>query len=406
MSRSAAREPSEPARRDEPGRPASQAPTLELGPEEQALKAFVAGVAERVLQPLAAAWGEREGMNWELVRALGREGLFPLLVPTAYGGALAGPFRAMTLCLVREELARRCSPAEELFAIQGLGSYPILLAGSEAQKRRYLPPLARGEQVPAFALTEPEAGSDAAALATRAERDGRGWVLSGHKRLISNAPVADLYVVFARTAPERGTRGISAFLVPRGTPGLRGSPLRTMAPHVIGELVFEECRLPPDSLLGAEHEGWRIAMATLDVFRASVGAQAVGLAQAAFDLALEHARSRVQFGQPLAEFQLIQAKLADMATELRAARLLVYAAARLADAGAARVTLESSMAKLFATEMAQHVVDQALQIHGGVGVLRGSPIERLYREVRAPRIYEGTSEIQRLIIARQLLRRA
>ena len=377
---------------------------LELSVEEQALKAFVARVGAETLRPLAEAWGERDELNRDLARALGKEGLFPLLVPTAYGGGLDGPFRSMTLCLIREELARTCPAAEELFAIQGLGSYPILLAGTEAQKAAFLPPLARGEQVPAFALTEPEAGSDAAALGTRAERDGDGWRLTGVKRFISNAPAADLYVVFAKTAPERGTKGISAFVVPRDAPGLSGTPMHTLAPHVIGELTFDGCRVPAASLLGAEHEGWRVAMGTLDVFRASVGAQAVGLAQAALDLALGHARSRVQFGQPLARFQLVQAKLADMATELRAARLLVYSAARLKDAGAARVTLESSMAKLFATEMAHRVIDQAVQIHGGLGVLRGAPIERLYREARAPRIYEGTSEIQRLIIARQLLR--
>jgi acyl-CoA dehydrogenase len=376
----------------------------ELFPDERALAASVARVGADVLRPLAEAWGDREELDRDLARALGKEGLFPLLVPAAYGGGLDGPFRAMTLCLVRETLARTCPAAEELFAIQGLGSYPILLAGTEAQKAAWLPPLARGEQLPAFALTEPEAGSDAAALATRAERDGDGWVLTGTKRFISNAPGADLYVVFAKTAPERGAKGISAFVVPRDAPGLSGRPMRTLAPHVIGELVFDRCRVPADGLLGAEHEGWRVAMGTLDVFRASVGAQAVGLAQAALDLALAHARRRVQFGQPIAQFQLVQAKLADMATEIRAARLLVYSAARLTDGGAARVTLESSMAKLFATEMAHRVIDQAVQIHGGEGVVRGTPIERLYREARAPRIYEGTSEIQRLIIARQLLR--
>jgi alkylation response protein AidB-like acyl-CoA dehydrogenase len=380
------------------------AAALELGPDERALRDHVARVGTAVLRPLAEAWGERDELNRDLARALGTEGLFPLLVPAAHGGRLEGPFRSMTLCLVREALARTCPPAEELFAIQGLGSYPILLAGTEAQKAALLPGLARGEQVPAFALTEPEAGSDAAALRTRAERDGDGWRLTGVKRFISNAPAADLYVVFATTAPERGSKGISAFVVPRDAPGLSGAPMHTLAPHAIGELTFDGCRVPAAGLLGREHEGWAIAMGTLDVFRASVGAQAVGLAQAALDLALGFARARTQFGQPLASFQLVQAKLADMATELRAARLLVYSAARLKDTGAARVTLESSMAKLFATEMAHRVVDQAVQIHGGVGVLRGSPIERLYREARAPRIYEGTSEIQRLIIARQLLR--
>ena len=377
---------------------------LWLGAEERALETAVTQAGDEIFRPIADAWGERDELNWALARALGQEGIFPLLVPTAYGGSLEGPFRSMTLCLVREALARTCPAAEELFAIQGLGSYPILLAGTEAQKRAWLPPLARGEQVPAFALTEPDAGSDAAALTTRAERDGDHWVLTGAKRFISNAPVASLYVVFAKTAPDRGTKGISAFVVPGDAPGLGGIPMHTLAPHVIGELRFDRCRVPGASLLGAEQEGWRIAMATLDVFRASVGAQAVGLAQAALDLALAHAKSRIQFGQPIAQFQTIQAKLADMATELRAARLLVHSAARLKDSGAARVTLESSMAKLYATEMAHRVVDQAVQIHGGAGVLRGSPIERLYREARAPRIYEGTSEVQRLIIARQLLK--
>ena len=362
--------------------------------------------AAETFRPLAEAWGERDDLNWELARALGREGLFPRLVPRAYGGSLEGPFRSVTLCLIREELARTCAPAEELFAIQGLGSYPILLAGTEAQKARWLPSLARGETVPAFALTEPEAGSDAAAIATRAELRGDHWTLTGAFEMKCFAPVASLYVVFARTGSAPGTKGLTAFVVPKDAPGLGGAPMHTLAPHVIGELRFDACRIPMDHRLGAEGEGWRVAMDTLDVFRASVGAQAVGLGQAALDLALAHARRRTQFGQPIAQFQVIQAKLADMATELRAARLLVYSAARLRDSGATRVTLESAMAKLFATEVAHRVVDQAVQIHGGAGVLRGSPIERLYREVRAPRIYEGTSEIQRLIIARQLLREA
>jgi acyl-CoA dehydrogenase len=377
-----------------------------LTPEEQALRAAVARAGTEVLAPLAAAWGERDELNRELAQALGREGLFPRLVPAVHGGSLVGPFRSMTLCLIREELARTCVAAEELFAIQGLGSYPILAAGTEAQRQAWLPGVARGETIPAFALTEPEAGSDAAALATRAEPDGAGWVLDGVKRFISNAPGADVTVVFARTGPGPGSRGISAFLVPRGAPGLSGTPMHTMAPHVIGELTLDRCRVGGQALLGEVGAGWRIAMGTLDVFRASVGAQAVGLAQAALDLALAHARRRVQFGEPIATFPAIQAKLADMATEIRAARLLVYSAAWLKDAGVARVTLESSMAKLYATEMASRVVDQAVQIHGGAGVLRGTPIERLYREARAPRIYEGTSEVQRLIIARHLLRDA
>ena len=287
------------------------------------------------------------------------------------------------------------------------GSYPILLAGTEAQKPRWLPSLARGETVPAFALTEPEAGSDAAALATRAELRGDHWALTGAKHFISNAPVASLYVVFARTGSGARRQGPLGLRRPEGRARPhRGADAHARPPRHRRAHASTTAASPrttgsaPRATAGA----WR--WDTLDVFRASVGAQAVGLGQAALDLALAHARRRTQFGQPIAQFQAIQAKLADMATELRAARLLVYSAARLRDAGAARVTLESAMAKLFATEVAHRVVDQAVQIHGGAGVLRGSPIERLYREVRAPRIYEGTSEIQRLIIARQLLREA
>jgi alkylation response protein AidB-like acyl-CoA dehydrogenase len=371
--------------------------------EEQVLRATIAKAGIEVFRPLADAWGERDELNWELARTLGREGVFPRLVPAIYGGSLEGPFRSVTLCIIREALARTCPAAEELFAIQGLGSYPILLAGTEAQKQCWLPSLARGDAVPAFALTEPDAGSDAAALTTRAELRGDHWVLTGAKRFISNAPAASLYVVFARTG-QAGAKGLSAFVVPGNAPGLGGRAMHTLAPHVIGELIFDDCQIPADHRLGAEGEGWRVAMATLDVFRASVGAQAVGLGQAALDLAVAHARRRTQFGQSIGQFQAVQLKLADMATELRAARLLVYSAARLRDSGAARVTMESAMAKLYATEVAYRVVDEAVQIHGGAGVLRGSPIERLYREVRAPRIYEGTSEIQRLIIARQLLK--
>ncbi len=375
-----------------------------LSPDDEALKARVAQVAETRLRPRAESWGERDELNWELAKALGDEGLFGLLFPTEYGGALSGPFRATTLCLVREELARTCVAAEELFAVQGLGGYPILLAGNDTQKRRYLPPLARGEQVPTFALTEPGAGSDPAALSTTARRDGGDYVLNGTKCFISNAPDAQTNVVFASTEPQAGRRGLSALIVERDTPGLVGRPMHTLAPHVIGELKFEDCRVPRSHLLGEEGDGWRIAMETLDLFRASVGAQALGLAQAALVLSIEYARARRQFGQPIASYQAIQFKLADMATELEAARLLVYSAAWEWDHGSKSSPAASSMAKLYATEMAGRVVDQAVQIHGGLGVLRGHPVERLYREARAPRIYEGTSEIQRLIIARELLK--
>jgi len=371
--------------------------------EDEALKVEVARIAVSRFRPLAEPWGERDELNWELARALGDEGLFGLLFPTEHGGALTGPFRAMILCLVREELARVCVAAEELFAVQGLGAYPILLAGSESQKRRYLAPLARGAEVVTFALTEPEAGSDPAAITTVARRDGDHYVVTGTKRFISNAPEGQVNVVFVATDPSAGRHGLSALIVEHGTLGLEGRPMHMLAPHVIGELHFHECRVPRANLLGAEGEGWRIAMETLDLFRPSVGAQAVGLARAALDHSIEYAQTRRQFGRPISSYQAIQFKLADMATQIEAARLLVHSAAWQWDQGI-RGTTASSMAKLYATEMAGRVIDEAVQIHGGLGVVRGHPVERLYREARAPRIYEGTSEIQRLIIARGLLR--
>ena len=378
---------------------------LDLSPEEQALRTAVAQAGAEIFQPLAEAWGEKDELNWDLARALGQEGLFPLLVPVAYGGSLEGPFRSVTLCLAREELARTCPAAEELFAIQGLGSYPILLAGSDAQKQRWLPLLARGEMVPAFALTEPEAGSDAAAVATRAERQGDQWVLTGAKRFISNAPgPASTWCSLgrARSPAPKGSRPSSSRVTPPGSPAPPCTPSPPMSSGSCDSSAAASRGSP------AWRRGCRLADRDGNARRLPrLGGRAGRRPGAGRPRPGDRPRAATyQFGQPIAQFQMIQAKLADMATELRAARLLVYSAARLKDAGAARVTLESSMAKLFATEMAQRVVDQAVQIHGGAGVLRGSPIERLYREVRAPRIYEGTSEIQRLIIARQLLRDA
>jgi len=292
-----------------------------------------------------------------------------------------------------------------MFAMQGLGSYPITLAGGEALKRRHLPRVVSGEAIAAFALTEPEAGSDVAALQTAARRDGDHYELDGVKTFISNAGLADFYVVFAKTNPDQGHKGISAFVV---EPSMSGfvveRKLELIAPHPIGVVRFERCQVPRESLLGDEGQGFKIAMQTLDVFRATVAAAAVGMARRALDEALAYSRQRVQFGRPIAEFQGIQFKLGEMATELEAARLLVYRAAWKKDQGAERVTRESAMAKLYATEMAQRVIDQAVQIHGGNGVVKGFVVERLYREIRALRIYEGTSEIQKVVIARELLK--
>ena len=338
-----------------------------------------------------------------LVRQLGNEGFLSYALPKEFGGVRAKA-QARDLCVIREELARGWVLADTMFAVQALGSYPIALFGTEEQKERYLPPFAKGTAIAAFALTEPEAGSDVAALKSRALRRDGEYVLAGNKRFISNAGIADSYVVFASTAPDLAGKGISAFVVDANNPGLViKKRIQMISPHPIGMIAFEECVIPESSLLGNQGDGLKIALVTLDLFRCTVGAAAVGLAQRALEEAVDYGRKRRQFDRPLTEFQGIQFKLAEMATELEAARLLVYQAAWAHDSCASDAKLKSSMAKLFATEAAQRIVDQALQIHGGMGVVVGSVVERLYRDVRALRIYEGTSEIQKIVIARELL---
>ena len=356
---------------------------------------------------LFSAGQERDDVEAEarrLIRELGREGFTAYTVPRGYGG-VKERVQARDLCVLREELSRGSALADTMLGMQALGSYPITLAGSEGQKSRYLPAVARGEAIAAFAVTEPEAGSDVSALQTRAIRRGKEYCLTGTKRFISNAGIADQYVVFASTDPEKKGKGISAFVLQADTPGLvLKERTRVLSPHPIGVIGFEECLVPESQLLGKEGEGLKIALGTLEVLRCTVGAAALGLAQRALEEALHYSRQRRQFGQALAGFQGIRFKLAEMATELEAARLLVYQAAWVCDQGEKELNEKSSMAKLYATEAAQRVVDQALQIHGGMGVVVGSVVERLYRDVRALRIYEGTSEIQRLVIARGLLK--
>jgi acyl-CoA dehydrogenase len=343
--------------------------------------------------------GDVDEAGREAIRTCAELGLCRLLVPREFGGH--GDLRS--LCIAREALARASGLADAVFAVQGLGSYPIALSGNRAMAERYLPLVAEGRAIAAFAMTEPDAGSDVASLATRAIPDVYDYVLDGAKVFISNATIASFFVVFARTA-EGSKRAVSAFVVDAGTPGLTVARRQLMsAPHPIGELRFEGCRVPAGNRLGTDGDGMRLALGTLDFFRASVGAAACGLAARALVESLRRSVSRRQFGSRIADFQLTQAALADMATELDAARLLVYRAAWTKDRGDGRVTREAAMAKLYATEAAQRIVDRAVQIHGGSGVERGSVVERLYREVRALRIYEGTSEIQRLVIARQLL---
>ena len=376
--------------------------TLPLFEERhQALHASLAHVRAE-LEPIAARGeaGEVDEAGRDAIRTAADLGLCRLLVPTAFGGE---GLDLRAVCVAREALASGSGLVDAVFAVQGLGSYPLALSGNVALGERYLPRVATGEAIAAFALTEPDAGSDAGAIATAAVRDGGDYVLDGTKVFISNATIASYFVVFARTA-QGSRRAISAFVVDADTPGLAITRRQEMsAPHPIAELRFERCRVPVENRLGEEGDGMRLALGTLDFFRTSVGAAACGLAARALDESVARASSRQQFGSPLSEFQLTQAALADMATELDAGRLLVYRAAWTKDRGQARVTRESGMAKLFATEAAQRIVDRAVQIHGGRGVERGSVVERLYREVRALRIYEGTSEIQRLVIARAVL---
>jgi len=308
-------------------------------------------------------------------------------------------------CLIRETLAAASPLADAVFALQALGAMPILLAGNEEVKRRWMPAVLEGRAMASFAMTESEAGSDVAAIATTARPDGADYVLNGTKTFISNGGLADFYTVFASTDRARGNKGISCFVVPADAPGFRFvRPLVLSAPHPLGEIAFEECRIPAANRLGADGDGFKLGLATLDRLRPTVGAAACGMAQRALSEALQHAAARRQFGRPLAEFQLVQEKLARMATDLTAARLLVYRAAWEKDKGAERVTLEAAMAKAFATEAAQRIVDDAVQILGGRGVLAEHPVDRLYRSVRALRIYEGTTEIQYLVIAGQLLK--
>jgi acyl-CoA dehydrogenase len=377
-------------------------------------------LAGEVLAPIA----ERSRpfrINRELVRALAEHGLLARLFPdlpagpaspdvpagaTSPDAAARGPatdVSATHLCLIREALATACTEAETAFALQGLGAYPILQAGSPELRERWIPAVADGTAVAAFALTEREAGSDVSAISLRADADAGGYRLNGEKLWISNAPEADIYTVFARTS--EGSRGLTAFAVPGDSQGLSGEHLRLLAPHVIGSLRFDDVFVPGDHVLGEPGGGFRVAMRTLDLFRPSVGAFAVGMATQALELAADWALARETFGRPLREHQAVAHRLAELTARVQAARLLVREAAATHDAGVPDPAL-AAMAKLLATETAQEAVDAAIQFHGARALEQGHPLEHLYREVRAPRIYEGASEIQREIIARALFRQA
>ncbi|MRW86276.1 acyl-CoA dehydrogenase [Pseudoduganella sp. FT26W] len=340
----------------------------------------------------------------QLVRQLGEGGwLRHAIGGTTYGGA-GDSIDTRAICLIRETLARHNGLADFAFAMQGLGSGAISLFGSDDNRAEYLPRVARGEAIAAFALSEPQAGSDVAAMQCAAVRDGDHYVLNGEKTWISNGGIADFYVVFARTGEQPGARGISAFIVDANAPGLTiAERINVIAPHPLARLQFTDCRVPAGKRLGEAGQGFKVAMATLDVFRTSVAAAALGFARRALDEALQRATQRQMFGQVLADFQLTQARLADMATGIDTSALLTYRAAWQRDQGR-NVTKEAAMAKLHATETAQQVIDAALQMFGGLGVVSGQVVETLYREIRALRIYEGATEVQQLIIARELLK--
>jgi alkylation response protein AidB-like acyl-CoA dehydrogenase len=377
-----------------------------LTDEQRELRELVRTLTRERIAPRAAEIDASHEFPWDVVELFREHELFGLLYDEEHGGTGTGTLVALVAI---EEVAKACATSALILAVQELGSLGLKLAGSGEQKHRYLPRLASGEWLCAYALTEAGSGSDSAAMRTTARRDGDGYVLNGSKRFITNAAVANLYTVFAKTDPQSGHSGISAFVVESDAPGFevaRLEPKMGISGSTTGELVFEDCRVPADALLGEEGEGFRIAMRILDRSRPGVAAQGLGLAQGATDYALEYARSRETFGKPLAEHQLIQAKLADMETACQAARGLLYTFGRMVDDGVEgpELTKASAMAKLFCTDTAMWVTTEAVQILGGYGYIKEYPVERMMRDAKITQIYEGTNEIQRLVIAREMLR--
>jgi len=378
---------------------------FQLTEEQRMFRRMVREFAEQEIAPRAEEIDATDEFPWDIFHKMGQVGLLGLPIAEKYGGS-GSDYASQAIAL--EEIARASGAmAIVLDAHTSLCCEPIHLFGSEEQKRKYLPPLARGEKVGAFGLTEPQAGSDAGATRTRAVREGDEWVINGQKCFITNGSIADIIVITAKTDPEKGTRGISSFIVEKGTPGFkpgRDEEKMGLRGSVTSELFFEDCRIPAENLLGKKNEGFKQFLITLDAGRIAIAAMAVGLAQGAFEKAVAYAKERVQFGQPIARFQAIQWMIADMATEIEAARLMVHRAAWLKDQGE-RFTKEAAMAKLFATEVSERACHKAIQIHGGYGYVREYEVERMYRDQRLCAIGEGTNEIQRLVIARQVLGR-
>jgi alkylation response protein AidB-like acyl-CoA dehydrogenase len=370
------------------------------------IKDLVRQIAEDKVVPVRAELDEKEEFPWEIMKVLAQSDLFGLFVPEEYGGLGKG---CLELCIAVEELSRACLGVSTTYAANALGTYPILLFGSDDQKKKYLPEIAAGKRLVAFALTEANAGSDAGGIQTVAKRDGDGYVLNGTKQWITNGGEAEIYTVIAITDRSRGARGASAFIIEKGTKGFNfGKKEKKMGIRASAtrELIFEDSRVSKDNLLGREGMGFIVAMKTLDNSRTGVGSQGVGVAQGAFEEAVKFARQRVQFGHPVISFQAVQHMLADMATEIEAARALVYSVARHIDSGARDVTKESAMAKLFATDVAMRVTTNALQVMGGSGYMREYPLEKMMRDAKILQIYEGTNQIQRNVIGQALIKEA
>ncbi|MCM8800987.1 MAG: acyl-CoA dehydrogenase family protein [Candidatus Omnitrophica bacterium] len=375
-----------------------------LTDEERMIKDLAYKIAEEKIRPVAAKYDQTEEFPWEAMKVLAQSDLFGIFIPEEYGGM---GLKVFPLCLVTEELSRACGGIAVCYAASALGTFPIILFGNEEQKKKYLPDLAGGKRLAAFALTEPEAGSDASAIKTTAKKEGNYYILNGLKHFITNGGEAEVYVVIAMTDKTKGARGASAFIVEKNTPGfsfgkkedklgIRASSTR--------ELIFTDCKIPKENLLGKEGMGFIITMKTFDMSRPGVAAQAVGIAQGAFEIALRYAKQRQQFDKPISSFQGIQWMLADMATQIEAARALVYACAREIDNGIKDIAKDSAMAKMFASDVAMKVTTDAVQILGGYGYMRDYPIEKYMRDAKITQIYEGTNQIQRNIIALQLIK--
>ena len=375
-----------------------------LTEQQQMIRDLCRKIAEEKIRPVAAKYDEEQTFPWDIVKVMADADLFGIFIPEEYGGLGGG---VMELCIAVEELSRACGGIALALAASALGSFPLILFGNEAQKRKYLPDIAAGRKLAAFALTEPNAGSDAAAIQTTAAKNGDFYVLNGTKQWITNAGEAEIYTVVAMTDRSKGTRGATAFLLDKGTPGLdfgkKENKLGIRA-SATREVVLRDCRVPKESVLGVEGLGFMIAMRTFDQSRPGVAAQAVGIAQGAFDEAMTYARERVQFGKPISSFQGLQFMLADMAIDIEAARALVYQTARAIDAGEKNVAKESAMCKVFASDVAMRVTVNAIQVFGGYGYMKDYPVEKMMRDAKITQIYEGTNEIQRGIIASNLIK--